>query len=485
MPGGVLRFKSVLSFFDTRMRQIKVFRRRLVEAPWGLDRPHWVDDNDVDIEYHVRHIALPQPGDWRQLMIQVARLHSRSMDKSKPLWEAYIIEGLDNIQGIAPGSFALYIKFHHAAVDGEAGVEILRAIHSLSPLPDHGDGQRPAAIIADRDPTSVELLASTVSHRTRQVLGGAWLMAGLGKRAVVGGVNLVTSGKALNLGRQVLGGRLGIAELAAEIAGPYGRNLHVAPRTRFSGKISAHRVVDVVGYSLAECKNIREHVEGVTINDIFMAAAGGALRKYLDLKGELPTESLNALMPLSTRGEQTGHDESNQVGMAAVPLGTDIADPLERLLAVHRASNRGKSLSAAVGNDLPAKLVEHHAGGGGRTDCAQRIDAAGECHGVQRARTGPPAVHGGRQTADVHAAVHHCRRHRPEPDRFELQRDLVGLLRFLPQDAARSGRVRGLSDRKFYGIAERCGQQGNTGKNPVRRAASAENSDAGSEENAR
>ena len=358
VPGGELRFKSVLSFFDTRMRQIRVFRRRLIEAPWGLDRPHWVDDNDVDIEYHVRHIALPQPGDWRQLMIQVARLHSRSLDKSKPLWESYIIEGLDNIQGIAPGSFALYIKFHHAAVDGEAGVEILRAIHSLSPLPDHGNGQRPAAIIADRDPTSVELLARTFSHRARQVLGGAWLMAGLGKRAVVGGVNLVTSGKALNLGRQVLGGRLGIAELAAEIAEPYGRSLHVAPHTRFSGKISAHRVVDAVGYSLAECKNIREHVEGVTINDIFMAATGGALRKYLDLKGELPKESLNALMPLSTRGEQTGRDESNRVGMAAVPLGTDIADPLERLIAVHRASNRGKSLSAAVGNDLPARLVD-------------------------------------------------------------------------------------------------------------------------------
>ncbi|MGA9395083.1 MAG: wax ester/triacylglycerol synthase family O-acyltransferase [Azonexus sp.] len=357
-PGGELRFKSVLNFFDTRMKQIKVFRRRLVEAPWGLDRPHWVDDDDVDIEYHVRHIALPQPGDWRQLMIQVARLHSRSLDKSKPLWEAYIIEGLDNIQGIAPGSFALYIKFHHAAVDGEAGVEILRAIHSLSPLPDQGDGVRPAAIIAERDPTSLELVARTVGHRTRQLFGGSWLLAGLGKRAVLGGVNLVTSGKALDLGRQIVSGRLGVAGVAAEIVRPYSQNLNLPPRTRFSGRISAHRVVDAVGYSLADCKKIREQVEAVTINDIFMAAAGGALRKYLELKGELPQASLNALMPLSTRGEHTGRDESNQVGMAAVQLGTDIADPRERLLAVHRASNRGKSLSAAVGNDLPARLVD-------------------------------------------------------------------------------------------------------------------------------
>ena len=87
-PGGELRFTSVLAFFESRMKQTKIFRRRLVEAPWGLDRPYWIDDTDVDVEYHVRHIALPQPGDWRQLMIQVARLHSRSLDKSKPLWEA-------------------------------------------------------------------------------------------------------------------------------------------------------------------------------------------------------------------------------------------------------------------------------------------------------------------------------------------------------------------------------------------------------------
>ena len=139
-----------------------------------------VDDTDVDVEYHVRHIALPQPGDWRQLMIQVARLHSRSLDMSKPLWEAYIIEGLDHVPGIAPGSFALYIKFHHAAVDGEGGVEIIRAIHSLSPTldPEEGAGAsaNPVAIIADRDPTGAELCARAVGHRASQVRNGARLL---------------------------------------------------------------------------------------------------------------------------------------------------------------------------------------------------------------------------------------------------------------------------------------------------------------------
>jgi WS/DGAT/MGAT family acyltransferase len=359
-PGGELRFKSVLDFFESRMKQTRVFRRRLIAVPWGIDRPYWIDDTDVDVEYHVRHIALPQPGDWRQLMIQVARLHSRSLDKSKPLWEAYIIEGLDHVPGIVPGSFALYIKFHHAAVDGEGGVEIIRAIHSLSRTPDpeaHEVGS-PIAIIADRDPTIAELCARAVGHRACQVLDGARLIADLGKRAVGAGVDLVTSGKVLAAGRKLVASRPGLAEMAAEMTGGHGETLHLRPHTRFDGKISAHRVVDVAGLSLADCNSIRQHVDEVTINDIFMATASGALRKYLELKGELPAASLNAMMPISTRGAYKGGDESNRVAMTALPLRTDIADPLERLLAVRRATRLGKSVSAALGKELPARLVE-------------------------------------------------------------------------------------------------------------------------------
>jgi len=359
-PGGQLRFKSVLNFFESRMKQTRVFRRRLIAVPWGLDRPYWIDDTDVDVEYHVRHIALPQPGDWRQLMIQVARLHSRSLDMSKPLWEAYIIEGLDHVPGIVPGSFALYIKFHHAAVDGEAGVEIIRAIHSLSPTldPEEGAGASPIAIIADRDPTTVELCARAVGHRACQVRDGARLILDLGKRTAGAGVDLVTSGKLLATGRKIVANRLGLAEMAAEITGSHDGTLHLRPHTRFDGRISAHRVVDVAGLSLADCNTIRQHVEGVTINDIFMATASGALRQYLELKGELPAASLNAMMPISTRGKHKDGDDSNRVGATVLPLHTDVADPLERLLAVRRATRLGKSVSAALGDDLPARLVE-------------------------------------------------------------------------------------------------------------------------------
>ncbi|MDP4917054.1 MAG: wax ester/triacylglycerol synthase family O-acyltransferase, partial [Haliea sp.] len=117
-PGGKVRFKQVIATFERRLDNQPLFRTRLVQVPGGLDRPYWVKDERFDVEFHLRHIALPSPGDWRQLCIQISRLHSRPLDMSKPLWEAYIIEGLDRIPGLPRGSFAIMTKIHHAMVDG-------------------------------------------------------------------------------------------------------------------------------------------------------------------------------------------------------------------------------------------------------------------------------------------------------------------------------------------------------------------------------
>ena len=99
-PGGKVTFKGILNHIEKRLHVSPTFRQRLVEVPLGLDHPYWIADPNFDLEYHVRHIALPKPGDWRQLMIQVARLHSRVLDRSRPLWEMYVIEGLDNVEGL-------------------------------------------------------------------------------------------------------------------------------------------------------------------------------------------------------------------------------------------------------------------------------------------------------------------------------------------------------------------------------------------------
>ena len=159
-PGGKVTFKGILEELDARLHLADVFRRRLTELPGGLDRPYWVDDPSFDLEYHVRHIGLPQPGDWRQLCIQVARLHARQIDLRRPPWEITVIEGLNSVPGVPKGSFAMALKLHHCAVDGMASVQMIAAMHDLA-----ADSPRPAApdeSLAPRPPSHDRELA--VAH---------------------------------------------------------------------------------------------------------------------------------------------------------------------------------------------------------------------------------------------------------------------------------------------------------------------------------
>ena len=131
-PGGEVSFDDVLDHLEARLHLARAFRQKIVRVPGDLDHPYWVEDAEFDLEYHVRQIALPRPGDWRQFCVQAARLHARPLDLSKPLWELYVIEGLDEIDEIPDGCFGFVLKVHHAAVDGKSGVEMITAIHGQS-----------------------------------------------------------------------------------------------------------------------------------------------------------------------------------------------------------------------------------------------------------------------------------------------------------------------------------------------------------------
>ena len=167
--GSPVRFKDILAHFKERLHVNPLFRRRLVEVPLGVDRPYWVEDPDCDVEFHVRHIALPAPGDWRQLMIQVARLHARPLDRSRPLWEIYVIEGLDRIPGLPAGCFAMFYKMHHASVDGMAGLHLISQIHAWSPEPLNSSSEF-RVVMADRDPCAAELAARAVFNNTSRAV---------------------------------------------------------------------------------------------------------------------------------------------------------------------------------------------------------------------------------------------------------------------------------------------------------------------------
>jgi diacylglycerol O-acyltransferase len=321
-PDGFVRFKDILRFIEQRLPGARSFRQRLVRVPFDVDHPYWIEDPEFDIEFHVRHIALPKPGDWRQLCIQVARLHARPMDLTKPLWEFTVVEGLDNIPGLPPGCFALVSKVHHAAIDGMSGVEMSAAVHDLDPgmkQPDKPDSWQP-----ENMPRVADLLTRSYFNnllqpmRIAETIGRS--LPGMAKLAVQAGKGDVSL-----------------------------KNTRPAPKTRLNGKVSAHRVWDAVPFKLAEVRAIKEAVPDATVNDVILAVVGGGLRTYLKEKGELPKETLTAMAPISVRQEGEKAALGNLVSAMVVGLGTQIEDPLERLRFVHDDAVNSKAMTNAVG----------------------------------------------------------------------------------------------------------------------------------------
>jgi len=351
-PGGAVTFKEILSFFERRLHKARVFRQRIARVPMSLDHPYWIDDPDFDLEFHVRHIALPKPGDWRQLCIQTARLHARPLDTSRPLWEAYVIEGLDNVAGVPEGSFALVTKLHHAAIDGASGAEISAAIHNVSPKDTVDPPEKDWS--PERFPTSMELLARSAATTAKR----PFEFASLVKR---------NASTAWRFGRGLLNKELALTT-------------HV-PRTRFNGNVSPHRVFDGRNFSLDEIRAIKGRIDGATVNDVMVSVCGGALRRYLESKGELPEESLVAMAPVSARPEEMRKAAGNMVSTMSLPVRSDIADSLERLRAVHGESERAKKLTRTLGASLVAELAHFlpstttgfMASAYGRTGLAKRL----------------------------------------------------------------------------------------------------------------
>jgi diacylglycerol O-acyltransferase len=334
-PGGVVTFKGILDNIERRLHLSRVFRQKMVRVPMDWDHPFWVEDEDFDLEFHVRHIALPQPGDWRQLCIQAARIHARALDLNRPLWELYVIEGLNNVDGVPPGSFALLQKTHHAAVDGVSGMEIMSAINDLEP--DTAPPEMDTSWKGERTPEPWELLARAGLNNAMR----PWQFAEVLGRTMPG--------------LQQVGQRLSRNELEAPAA--------EAPRTRFNGRVSPHRVIGARVVDLDLMKAVKSAVTGATINDGVLATVGGALRRYLESKGELPGPSLIAMAPISIRSDDQKGAAGNQVSGMNVLLGTDIVDPVKRLEAVRESTHKQKEFTSALGAQALSEYSQFLPGG--------------------------------------------------------------------------------------------------------------------------
>jgi diacylglycerol O-acyltransferase len=350
-PGGFVTFKGIMSHIERRLHLSPAFRQKVVMVPFDADYPWWVEDEDFDLEFHIRHIALPKPGDWRQLCIQACRLISRPLDLSKPLWEFYVIEGLDGVEGYPPGCFALLSKIHHAAIDGVSGAELTAAIHDLTPeAPPPPGPDQPWK--GESVPTDFELLGRSAWQNATQ----PWRVMEAFARSV----------PAANLGWM------------SGLSGPAPSAAAVVPRTRFNGVVSAHRVADGIAMSLDEIRTLRQMVPGATVNDVIVCIVGGALRYYLHDKDELPAETLTAMCPISTRSESDRGTGGNQVSAMFVPLHTGEADAKARLAAVHESTNDAKEIANAVGaaalTDLNQFVPAATAALAGRMSASMAID---------------------------------------------------------------------------------------------------------------
>lgn len=327
-PDGEVRFKQILSMLERRQHLSPIFRRKLAFVPGNLGRPYWVEDPDFDIEYHVRHIALPKPGDWRQLCILAARIHSQPLRRDKPMWEMYVIEGLNNVEGYPNGCFALLLKVHHCAMDGATGTQFMNIVHDMTPeTSDPGD---PPPWMVERP------------SRTR-MLGRAYLDAWR------------KPGQALGFIKDSIPAFLRIRE-ARKIGDV--KFLEGKQSTRFQGKISRHRVVGARKFDFEAIRAIKNSCPGATINDAMLAIVSGGMRKYLEDKDELPDETLVTGCPVDVRSPEERAAGGNMVGFMNLGLRSDIEDPAERLAAIHEESKSAKAYAEALGPRFAVDLTD-------------------------------------------------------------------------------------------------------------------------------
>ncbi len=332
--GKVVRFKDILTHIEGRLHMSPLFKRRLVRVPLELDFPYWVDDENFDLEYHVRHGRLPEPGDWRQFCIHMSRYHSRPLDMTKPLWEMFVVEGLDNIDWLPKGSYAIAAKIHHAAVDGKAIIDFFGAMADIDNKGTPAVPLNMAKLRRSPQPSLLDMAVRASWHTLRSPIG----ITDAVMRAAPSLYNLAQS--ALRSQKE---------------------EKHGVPDTRFNSIVSPQKMFDARAFPFADLKVVHAAVPGSTINDVILTICGGGLRRYLQHHDELPDESLVAWVPINARRDNASDPDApgNNVTAMTAPIYTNVEDPIERLTCVHRATQQSKAAKAGLSARLMTDLSKH------------------------------------------------------------------------------------------------------------------------------
>ncbi len=304
-------FAVVKDLLAARLPELPLLRTRVVGARLGFDRPWFVEVPEVDLDFHVRRIVAPSPGGRRELEEVVGRLTSHPIDRARPPWELWFIEGVDH------GRVAVLLKIHHALVYGESSAALIETMLDISPQP------RPPAIAAHLSPA-----APGIPPFWRRTLGAIFNVA------------VMTPYRVLRVIQQTLSQQLAVRGLANRPP-----HFFQAPTTRFNAHLSPRRRISSSRVPLDHVKAVKR-AYGVKLNDVVLALVSGALRRYLQGRGELPERPLVAQVPISTRDDTT--EEGGQISSMTIGLATDIADPTERMKTIFGNAQGAREMAEAL-----------------------------------------------------------------------------------------------------------------------------------------
>lgn len=337
-------FAAMRQHLLDRIHLLEPYRRRLVTVPFGLDNPYWINDDRFDIDAHLRHAALPAPGSDAQLSDLVCRIISRPLDRTRPLWLFYVIEGLEG------GRIAHLSVIHHALVDGVSGANLTGVVLASSPgAPPPEPPIEP--FVPEPEPSQMSLLGKAVVDNLHRPVKLARMQVKL-LRELAGSTGIEALGTFADLTARALP-----PVLAAPVRTLRDRtrdhdavplfDARPAPRTSFNHSVTSHRAYAFRSVSLDQAKVVRRAF-GVTLNDVVMATCAGALRHYLDERGELPPEPLVAMVPVSVRPSAQATTPGNRVSALLAELATHVDDPVERLAVISRGMHAAKAAHDAL-----------------------------------------------------------------------------------------------------------------------------------------
>jgi WS/DGAT/MGAT family acyltransferase len=329
-------YDAVLDHMQRRLHLAPLFRRRLVRVPLSLDRPYWADAEDFELTDHVHHVELEAPGDWDRFRVAVADRHATPLDLELPPWELHVITGLQDVDDVEAGGFAMLLKVHHSAIDGIGGADMLTVILDQEASP--AQAEAPPPWEPEGGPGAIELLTSAAvgAADPRKSLR----IAGHVARAVPGTLPKIVAAAAK------------AAPDLPQLIGTTSPPPDAAPKqkTRFNGPITERRVFGAVGLPLDDVKAVK-NAAGTTINDVVLTWVAGGMRRYLESHGEPPEGPLRTAVPVNTRTDEDEKD-GNVAALTVGSLRVDIEDGMERLKATRKGNSHLKSSGASAADML-------------------------------------------------------------------------------------------------------------------------------------